>query len=214
VRAGQAAAAAGRVVGALLIAVGLGEVLVWADVGGLWLAVIGVFVMTAATAEAAAQTAAAALAGLRVGDVMTPDPDIGATWMSAADFIDRVALTSDQDEFPVIGADGSLAGVTGIARLARIAPARRASTTLGQVMVAVPPAYMAAPDGPAAPLLNRPPLCGDLAAVVISDGRITGMVTVTRLRQIIRRERLRPRPGPVTGPTGEASDRGQEAAAA
>jgi len=214
VRAGQSAAAAGRVVGALLIAAGLGEVLVWADAGGLWLALIGVFVMTAATAEAAAQTAAAALAGLRVGDVMTPDPDIGATWMSAADFIDRVALTSDQDEFPVIGPDGSLAGVTGVSRLARIPPTRRASTTLGQAMAPVPPAYVAAPDDPAAPLLNRRPLAGDLAAIVISDGRITGIVTIRHLRQIVRRETLRAHPGPVTGPAGQTSDSGPKAAAA
>ena len=201
VRAGQSAAAAGRVVGALLMAAGLGEVLVWADVGGLWLALIGMFVMTAATAEAAA----AALAGLRVGDVMTPDPDIGATWMSAANFIDRVALTSDQDEFPVIGADGSLAGVTGVSRLARIPLARRASTTVGQVMAAVPPAYVAAPDDPAAPLLNRPPLDRDLAAIVITDGTITGIVTITHLRRIVRREALRAQPGPVTGPAGQTS---------
>jgi Zn-dependent protease len=205
VRAAQSAAGAGRVIGALLLAAGLGEVLVWADAGGLWLALIGVFVMTAATAEATAQTAAAALAGLRVGDVMTPDPDIGATWMSAADFIDRVALTSDQDEFPVIGADGSLAGVTGIARLVRIPPARRASTTVGQVMAPVPPAYVAAPDDPAAPLLNRPPLARDLAAIVITDGTITGIVTITHLRRIVRREALRAQPGPVTGPAGQTS---------
>ena len=214
VRAGQSAAAAGRVIGALLIAVGMGEVLVWADAGGLWLALIGVFVMSAATAEAAAGTAAAALAGLRVGDVMTPDPDIGATWMSVSDFIHRIALTSDQSEFPVIGPHGSLAGVTGITRLARIPAARRASTTLHHVLAAVPPAYVAAPDDPAAPLLNRPPLTGDLAAIVISDGRITGIVTLTRLRQIVRRETLRAHPGPVTGPAGQTSDSGRKAAAA
>jgi hypothetical protein len=28
--------------------------------------------------------AAAALAGMHVGDVMTPDPDLGGTWMSVA----------------------------------------------------------------------------------------------------------------------------------
>jgi Zn-dependent protease len=206
VRAGQSAAAAGRVIGALLMAAGIGEVLVWADAGGLWLALIGVFVMSAATAEAAAGTAAAALAGLRAGDVMTPDPDIGATWMSISDFIDQVALKSDQSEFPVTGPDGSLAGVTGITRLARIPPDRRASTTLHQLMVAVPPAYVVATDDPAAPLLNRPPLTGDLAAIVISDGRITGIVTVTRLRQIVRRETLRAHTGPVTGLAGQTSD--------
>ena len=66
---------------------------------------------------------------------------------------------------------------------------------LGQIMTPVPPAYLAAPGDPAAPLLNRPPLTEDLAAIVLSDRKITGIVTVLRLRQIVRREALRaPRP--------------------
>jgi len=126
---------------------------------------------------------------------MTPDPDIGGTWMTVADFIDSIALGSAQSAFPVIVPGGSLAGVTGTSRLARVPPASRASTTLGQVMAPVPPGYLAAPDDPAAPLLSRPPLADDLAAIVLSEGRITGIVTVARLRQVIRREALRAQPG-------------------
>jgi hypothetical protein len=44
-------------------------------------------------------------------------------------------------------------------------------------MTPVPAAYLATPDDPAAQLLNRPPLAGDLAAIVISDGTIAGIVT-------------------------------------
>jgi Zn-dependent protease len=193
VRAAQSAAA-GRVLGAAFIGIGIGEILLWADIGGLWLALIGMFVMSAAAAEATAETAAATLAGMRVGDVMTADPDIGGTWMTVADFIDRIALASAQAGFPVVAPGGSLAGATGVSRLARVPPASRASTTLGQILTPVPPAYLAAPGDPAAPLLGRRPLADDLAAIVISDGRITGIVTVTRLRQIIRREALRAQP--------------------
>ncbi|MGO9187803.1 MAG: site-2 protease family protein [Streptosporangiaceae bacterium] len=67
VRAAQSAAAAGRAIDAGLIAVGIGEVLIWADTSGLRLALIGMFVMSAAAAEATAGTVAAALAGLRAG---------------------------------------------------------------------------------------------------------------------------------------------------
>ena len=51
-RATQSAAAAGRVLGAVLIAAGVAELLFWGDADGLWLALIGMFVMSAATAEA------------------------------------------------------------------------------------------------------------------------------------------------------------------
>ena len=117
VRAARSAAAAGRAVGAALMLLGIGEVLLWADAGGLWLALIGIFMMSAAAAEATAGAAAAALAGLRVGDVMTPDPDIGGTWMTVAGFIDQIALHSAQAGFPVISPGGSLAGATGLSRL-------------------------------------------------------------------------------------------------
>jgi Zn-dependent protease len=191
VRAARSAATAGRAVGAALLLLGTGEVLLWADAGGLWLALIGMFVMSAATAEAMAGAAAAALAGLRVSDVMTPDPDIGGTWMTVAGFIDQIALRSAQAGFPVISPGGSLAGVTGVSKLARVPAASRVVTTLGQVMDPVPPGYLAAPQDPADPLLARPPLADDLAAIVMVDGRITGIVSVSRLRQIIRWQALR-----------------------
>jgi len=194
VRAARSAATTGRAVGAALVILGTGEVLLWADAGGLWLALIGIFVMSAATAEAAAAAAAAALGRLRVSDVMTPEPDIGGTWMTVAGFIDQIALRPAQAGFPVISPGGSLAGVTGVSKLARVPAASRTSTTLGQVMDPVPPGYLAAPHDPAAPLLARPPLADDLAAIVMVDGRITGIVTVSQLRQIIRREALRAPP--------------------
>ena len=111
--------------------------------------------------------------------------------MTVASFIDQIALHSAQAGFPVISPGGSLAGVTGVSKLARVPPASRPGTTLGQVMAPVPDGYLAAPDDLAAPLLSHPPLADDLAAIVISDGRITGIVTVSRLRQIIRREAMR-----------------------
>ena len=69
---------------------------------------------------------------------MTPDPDIGGTWMTVADFIDQIALRSAQAGFPVISPGGSLAGVTAVSRLTQVPPASRPGTTLGQVMAPVP----------------------------------------------------------------------------
>ncbi len=70
-----------------------------------------------------------------------------------------------------------------------------------RVAARAPRGRVLATGDPAAPLLNRPPLTEDLGAIVLSDGKITGVVTVPRLRQIVRREALRA-PGPVTSTAG------------
>jgi Zn-dependent protease/CBS domain-containing protein len=193
-RAARSAATAGRVVGAALIGLGLAELLAWRDAGGLWLALIGMFVISAASAESAAGNAQSALGGRRVRDVMTPDPDVAAAWSSVAEFISRVAVHSAQGVFPVIGFDGSLAGIISLDRLGRVPPADRAGTTVAQVMLPVPDAYLASPDDLAAPLLTRRPLAGELAAVVTVEGRIVGLVTLESLRRAIRRAALRAEP--------------------
>ena len=193
-RAARAATAAGRVVGVLLIGAGFGQLLAWHDVGGLWLALIGMFVIGAATAEAGAEAATAALGGLLVRDVMTPGPAVGASWMSVADFIERVAIHSDQNVFPVIGLDGAITGVTGLGRISPLPAGERATTTVAQVMLPVPAAYLAAPEDPAAPLLSRPPLAGELAAIVLTDGRVVGLVTLEQLQRAAHRAALQAQP--------------------
>ena len=60
--------------------------------------------------------------------------------------------------------------------------------------IEVPPAYVARPDDPARSLITQPPLDRELAAVVVSEGRIIGLVTTENLSRAIQRARLRPRP--------------------
>ena len=116
-RAARTAAGAGRIIGGLLIGLGAAELIFWDGTGGLWLMVIGVFLISAASAEATAQTATDALGDLLVIDIMTPEPAIGAGWITVGDFIDRVAQHSAQTMFPVVGTDGALTGIVGLSRL-------------------------------------------------------------------------------------------------
>jgi len=180
------AARAGQFLGAGIIGLGLAELLLWAAFGGLWLMLIGWFLVSAADAERRAAAAAAALDGVRVADVMTPDPQVAQGWFTVQDFIERVAARSRQDAFPVVGWGGTLVGVVVTGLLARIPSAQRAELRLDRVALAVPESYLAAPADPAAALLARRPLGGEVLAVVLADGRIAGMVTIGDLRQAVR----------------------------
>ncbi len=200
-RAEQASGRSGQVLGAVMVGIGVVEAFSYRTVGGsvdgLWLILIGWFLISTAGAETRAAAARAALAGLRVADVMTPHPECAFGWQSVAEFADEAAR-SRQDAFPVTGSGGELTGIVVTSRLARIPARERAGMRVEQVALPVPPVYRASPDDPAGALAGRVPLGGEVAAVVVDHERVTGLVTVSDLQQALRRRRLT-----AAGPRGE-----------
>ncbi len=189
-----------------IIGLGAAGLLLWADVlGGLWLMLIGWFLIGAAGAERRLSAASSALDGVRVADVMMPDPQVAPGWMTVQDFVGHMPLWSWQDAFPVADVNGTLAGVVIAGRLAGIPARDRARLRLDRVALAVPGSYLAAPEDPAGPLPARPPLGGEVLAVVLAGGRVVGIVTVTDIRQATRWRNLttaHPVPAARPGPPG------------
>jgi Zn-dependent protease len=183
-RAERAAVQVGRVLGAAIAGLGVAEMLFVNILNGLWLVLIGWFIASAAGAEGQAATTQAALAGVRVADVMTPDPELASGWHSVKEFIDQ-AGHSRQEAFPVVGFDGKLTGIVLASQFDHL-PRDGAQLRLEQLALPVPPDYRAAPDDPAAPLASRAPLGGEVVAVVLAGGQVTGMVTSSDLQQALR----------------------------
>ena len=189
-RASRAATRSGQVLGIGVGVLGLLELLAWKDIGGLWFMLIGWFLASAAGAEQQSDAIRRALAGLRVRDIMLAHPDVGPAWSTVGDFTDRIAMASRQTVYPVVSLDGDVTGVVFADVLARVPPASRAATRLDQVAVPVPPAYLTQPAAAADSLLARPPLRGQLIAIVMEDYHVTGLVTIDELRLAILRTRL------------------------
>ncbi|HVB42831.1 MAG TPA: site-2 protease family protein [Streptosporangiaceae bacterium] len=192
-RASQAATRAGQVLGVALGMVGLLELLAWRDLGGLWLVLIGWFVVAMARTEQQSDLIRGVLAGMSVRDVMLAHPDVGAAWSNVADFTERIVIApgrTGQTVFPVVGFDGDLVGVVFAEGLVRVPPADRPTIRLSQVATPVPPDYVAAPDAAADSVLARSPLRGQLLAVVVQDRQIVGIVTTDELRQAMLRAQL------------------------
>jgi Zn-dependent protease len=205
-RAALAAARAGRYLGVVIIGAGAAALLLWTSLDGVWLLIIGWFLASAAATEERVAIATSALAGLRVADVMTPDPPLAAGRSTVHDFAGFAAAHPRQGAFAVLGPGRELAGVVTTRQLARIRPAQRQALRLGQVALSVPPRYLAAPGDPAGPLLTRPPLGGEVAAVVVEHDQVVGLVTGRDLDRAVRRALLLgvPRRGPVDGRYGPA----------
>lgn len=185
-RAQQAAARSGRFLGMVIVGIGIAEFLILRSIGGLWLILIGWFLISAAAAEERTTAATAALSGVRIADVMTPQPDLAPGWNTVAEFAEWAAAWSRQESFPVIGFDGALIGVILASQLAGLPAGDRATLRLDQLALPVPPEYRAAPDDPASALLGRRPIGGEVLAVVLADGKVTGLVTVADLQQAVR----------------------------
>lgn len=195
-RGDRAATGAGRLVGAAMAGVGTAQLIFLGQVSGLWLMLIGWFLVWAAGAEARIRVVHDAATGVLVRELMTREPDTAPAWRPASEFIRAVAVHSRQTAFPVVGLDGEPQGVVTLDRLSRL-PAARADERVDTLALPLPPEYTAGPDDPATSLLGRPPLGGALVAVVVLNRRVIGMVTTEDLDRLVRQNMLRGGSGPV-----------------
>ena len=106
VRAAVGAARGGRILGVILIGLGLLQFVAGALVGGVWMAFIGWFLLTAAHAEENQVVHRQSLAGVRVADAMTAHPHTAPGGITVADFIHRYLLGDRHSAYPVEGPDG------------------------------------------------------------------------------------------------------------
>lgn len=194
-RAAIAAARAGQVTGAVVAVAGVADLFAAADTGGLWIAMIGVFLFGAAGTELRAAQVTAVLSSMRVRDVMAKDPVLAPAGLSLEVFA-PVAARFPQGVFPVIDVTRALIGV-----MFADAPQCARPGTIAEAAEVLPPAYVVSPGDPAASLLRNPPLRRLLIAVVVDDGEVTGLVTVRELTAAVRRA------GPLRVPASRGSHR-------
>jgi Zn-dependent protease len=145
-RAGLIAARFGQVSGAVLTAAGVTAVAL-GHLAGLWLGLMGLLMVAASRAEASQVRTSAALAGVRVRDVLPPDGGLAPTtrgWQTVQAFLEddggerlaRLGATA----YPVRDFDGQLSGLMTLTQLLAVPADRRDGTRLSQV--ATPVAYL------------------------------------------------------------------------
>lgn len=174
-RAGAMAARAGRVLGIVLVSLGVLEFLTLSP-SGLWLALIGWFVFTGAASERYASIADQ-VRRLRVSDVMSRQPVTAPAWFTVPQFVSALPpAQSAQGAFPVVDVDGRPVGVLTWADLERVPRERRAQSRLGDFARRGPSYFAVRPDTPLPEVVLPLHLRGGYA-VVISDGQLVGLVS-------------------------------------
>jgi Zn-dependent protease/CBS domain-containing protein len=165
-RAGLIAARFGQVSGAVLTAAGVTAVAL-GHLAGLWLGLMGLLMVAASRAEASQVRTSAALAGVRVRDVLPPDGGLAPTtrgWQTVQDFLDQQSLDEDGGDllallgataYPVRDFDGQLSGLVTLTQLLAVPVSHRGTTRLSQVATPVAALAFTSLDEPLTDLRAR-----------------------------------------------------------
>ncbi|MFI6738806.1 site-2 protease family protein [Nonomuraea sp. NPDC050451] len=199
-RAAIAAARAGRWFGYALIAVGFLQVVSGRSFDGLWLALIGLFLVNAASAEEQQTRLGTVLHGVRVADAMSRQPVAASPDETVSGLIDRVVMRHHVSTYPLVAPDGTFAGLVTLNRIRRVEPDRRGTTRLADIACPPQEVPQARPEEPLTDLLARMEGSADGRAVVLDPaGRLIGLLTPTDISRTIQMADLR---GTLSGPRG------------
>jgi Zn-dependent protease len=174
-RASMAAARAGHGLGLILVLAGLAQVLFTQQLRGLWLALVGWFLLSAATAEQAGARYRSMLGNVPVRGVMNPYPLTGYPDQTVADFMRTVAARAPHRLFPLRDWYGRPAGVVRMADLSRVPADARETTPLSRVAMPVELVPVADAAGPAADI--APAVARGGLVLVVEDGLLVGVVS-------------------------------------
>jgi Zn-dependent protease/CBS domain-containing protein len=182
------AAIVGRGIGYLMVAGGV----IWAlrsrDIGsGLWLALVGWFLATAAEATMQQATVERSLSGVKVRDAMDETPAAVSPNESVADLVSERMLRGDDRSFLVRHDDGGLAGMVTLGDVKRLPRDAWADARVTDIMTRFGDLATIGPDEPLADALRllQQREVGQLP-VMESDGRLPlGLVTRRGILRLI-----------------------------
>jgi Zn-dependent protease len=187
-RATRTSSWAGRALGFAMLALGIVEFAFGSGFGGgLWLAFIGWFLLSAARAEQGQAEVRHQLEGVRVADVMSPNPTVAPGWITAQAFVDGYVLTHQHSAFPVEAWTGGLAGLITLKRIRQVPADQRSLVRVSDVAVPMSHVPIGRPEEPLIELLTRMEMASEGRALVFDGDRLVGIVTPTDVNRAMRR---------------------------
>jgi Zn-dependent protease len=173
-------------------AIGAGGVILLVNNGdyvtGVWCLVVAVFIAQAAQAEEVwSRRVGNQLAGLRVADVMDPEPVVLPAQTKLDRALDEFFWRYRWSWFPVTDQHGHFVGLVTRENVEKVPEALRPGSTVDEVMAREPNAFRVAVDDPLESLVAAEGLhrLGALIAVD-GDGVLRGVITVDQVRRALQ----------------------------
>jgi len=182
-RATARAAAIGRGFGYAMVGLGVFAAFDGAF-GGLWFALIGIFVVVAAKAEEGGLRVRTAFSGREAGRLMSYPAVTVPAQLSVEDAVEQLFLRYRYTAFPVIE-DGRPVGVVDVAAIDRVPQPRRPGTMVAEV-AHLDPELIVGEHEDVASLLERPAFQRVGRAVVLSEQGGVGILSITDVNRVMR----------------------------
>ena len=173
------------------------------DVGGLWTAFIGWFLLSAARATVRQATVDTSLRGLRARDLMSPD----VARIPASASVGRFArdLVMRGRRWALVERDGTPVGLISLTDVRRLTPEEWDGTVVGQVATPMAKVLTATLDSPARELLRAMATRQVNQIPIEENGKILGAVTREALVQAIEMPAASRDAGPAGAPQATAA---------
>jgi Zn-dependent protease/predicted transcriptional regulator len=183
------ASRAGQTFGWLLVVYGIVSLFAEHSVGGLWLALIGWFLIGAATSESRQATAQAALSHIPAERVMsTPVVTVPAS-ATVEDLLSGQLTGPEHSAFPVTDQAGCPVGLITRNQVRNVPATDRRHTTLAQAacpLEQVPSCRTAEPLSDVMERLHADTGCGDGRALVFDDGHLAGIISARDITRALQ----------------------------
>ena len=186
-RATRIAARIGMVFAYLLIAYGLASFLLAGNlIGGIWSVFLGWFLLSAARAEETGGLIRQALSGIKVAEVMTPNPVQAPDDISVEEALHDYVLASRHSTFPTHDASGRPSGLLTMAALKNVAAVARATTLIKEVICPLDRVSTASATDPVTNLLGLSEGCSEGRTLVLEGGRVVGIISPSDINRLLR----------------------------
>ncbi len=187
-RATVVAATLGRIIGFLFVLLGVWQVFAGNFINGLWIAFIGWFLESAASAQIGQLqygSIGEVLAGRKVSDAMNGHYAEVSANVPLQELVEHSVLVTGQRSF-VVTSDGRVAGLLTLRRLKEVPQTQWSTTTTGQAMVPAAQMKRIGPDANLGEALREMDRDGVNQLPVLVDGQIVGMLTREGLISFLR----------------------------
>jgi Zn-dependent protease/CBS domain-containing protein len=175
----------GRVFAYILISVGALSLFAGAGFQGVWMALIGFFLLQGAQASYTQVLLKEALAGIAVRDIMVKDVVSVPPGLSVRALIERYFLTHGYGGFPVVE-NGQVSGIVSLGDVKRVPPEDYDRLTVREVMIPLTERLTIAPEEDVSLALQRMAEEELGRLIVMQRGRMLGLVTKTGLSRFLQ----------------------------